>query len=555
MPITSRPLRALSLTFAIGLLSLSSREARAHFLFVRIGPVAEGGRSAEVYFSEYARAGDPRFVPKLAHTKLWVQTTPGEFRELKVQAGADRLRSILPPDQTLGVVGECRYGVLSRPRQPPFLLRHYPKAVAGHPEVINRLTRRPDTPFEIVAFVVPKLTEGSSSKEQPPSHQIRLTALRDGKPMPGVEFHSVAADLTEVKFFAGADGTAIWTPPSPGQYCFYVADVLKEAGELDGKHYDEIRDFATLTIEWPLESSIADPEAMAAQFEALGFTATHRHPTKNITRFKQGRINLMLNRDDAGRVAAFRGMHGPSASAMAFRVADPQGALQWALANGAQPTEEDDTVIMGIGGAYLYFMPDHGDPYANWAEFPGWREAEARNNVGLDLLDHLTHNVRRGQMRVWSEFYRTLFGFEEQKFFDIKDDKSQIEEFIREYHGEGIQHLALTTDDIYGTVEKLRARGVRLQDTIETYYELVDKRVPGHGEDLERLRRNRILIDGDVETEGLLLQIFTEPMFGPIFFEIIQRKGNEGFGNGNFQALFESIELDQIRRGVVSVDA
>ncbi|RZJ99475.1 MAG: 4-hydroxyphenylpyruvate dioxygenase, partial [Novosphingobium sp.] len=138
---------------------------------------------------------------------------------------------------------------------------------------------------------------------------------------------------------------------------------------------------------------------------------------------------------------------------------------------------------------------------------------------------------------------------------ESQDDKSQIEEFIREYNGEGIQHLALTTADIYGTVEKLRARGVRLQDTIETYYELVDMRVPGHGEDLERLRKNRILIDGDAQSdEGILLQIFTENMFGPIFFEIIQRKGNEGFGNGNFQALFESIELDQIRRGVVSVD-
>jgi len=185
-------------------------------------------------------------------------------------------------------------------------------------------------------------------------------------------------------------------------------------------------------------------------------------------------------------------------------------------------------------------------------------------------------------MRSWSSFYGRLFGFEEQKFFDIKgqatglfsqamiapdgairiplnesqDENSQIEEFIREYNGEGIQHLALTTDDIYETVEKLRERGVRLQDTIETYYELVDKRVPGHGEDLERLRRNRILIDGSVETgEGILLQIFTENMVGPIFFEIIQRKGNQGFGNGNFQALFESIELDQIRRGVVSVDA
>lgn len=330
-----------------------------------------------------------------------------------------------------------------------------------------------------------------------------------------------------------------------------------------------------------VEFTSPDPDRMAAQFEALGFTATHRHPTKNITRYKQGRINLMLNRDDAGRVAAFRGVHGPSASAMAFRVADPQAALAWALDNGAKATEEDDTVIEGIGGAYLYFIQDGEDLYGNWAEMPGWREQEAANSVGLDLLDHLTHNVRRGQMRVWSEFYRTLFNFEEQKFFDIKgkatgltsqamiapdrairiplnesqDDKSQIEEFIRDYHGEGIQHLALTTENIYETVEKLRARGVRLQDTIETYYELVDKRVPGHGEDLERLRKNRILIDGDVEREGILLQIFTENMFGPIFFEIIQRKGNEGFGNGNFQALFESIELDQIRRGVISVDA
>ena len=346
----------------------------------------------------------------------------------------------------------------------------------------------------------------------------------------------------------------------------------------------------TATINNPLglngfefaEFTSPDPAAMAAQFEQLGFVPTHRHPTKNITRYKQGRINLMLNRDDAGRVAAFRGVHGPSASAMAFRVADPQAAMRWALDHGAQATEEDDTVIQGIGGSYLYFMPDGKDPYADWAEFPGWQEAEAQNNVGLDLLDHLTHNVRRGQMQVWSEFYRTLFGFEEQKFFDIKgkatgltsqamiapdrairiplnesqDDKSQIEEFIRDYHGEGIQHLALTTDNIYETVEKLRARGVRLQDTIETYYDLVDTRVPGHGEDLDRLRANRILIDGSIETgEGILLQIFTENMFGPIFFEIIQRKGNDGFGNGNFQALFESIELDQIRRGVVSVDA
>ncbi|AJP72253.1 4-hydroxyphenylpyruvate dioxygenase [Sphingomonas hengshuiensis] len=331
-----------------------------------------------------------------------------------------------------------------------------------------------------------------------------------------------------------------------------------------------------------VEFTSPDPEAMARQFEQLGFVPTHRHPSKNVTRFKQGRINLMLNRDADGRVAQFRGDHGASASAMAFRVTDPAAAMAWALANGAKPTIEDDTVIEGIGGSYLYFIQDGTDPYAGWAEFPGWREAEAANTVGLDLLDHLTHNVRRGQMRVWSDFYKTLFNFEEQKYFDIKgqatglfsqamiapdrairiplnesqDDKSQIEEFLREYQGEGIQHLALTTADIFDTVERLRARGVRLQDTIETYYELVDTRVPGHGEDLERLRRNRILIDGSVESgEGILLQIFTENMFGPIFFEIIQRKGNEGFGNGNFQALFESIELDQIRRGVIKVDA
>ncbi|MEJ7935371.1 4-hydroxyphenylpyruvate dioxygenase [Sphingobium sp. AN558] len=330
-----------------------------------------------------------------------------------------------------------------------------------------------------------------------------------------------------------------------------------------------------------VEFTSPEPDAMAAQLEQLGFVATHRHPAKNITRYKQGRINLMLNRDDAGRVAAFRGDHGPSASAMAFRVADPHAAMAWALAHGAKPTDEDDTVIQGIGGSYLYFVQDGVDLYADWAAFPGWREAEAANTVGLDLLDHLTHNVRRGQMRVWSEFYRTLFGFEEQRYFDIKgqatglfsqamiapdrairiplnesqDDQSQIEEFIRQYHGEGIQHLALTTADIYATVEKLRARGVRLQDTIDTYYELVDARVPGHGEDVERLKRNRILIDGSVQSgEGILLQIFTETMFGPIFFEIIQRKGNDGFGIGNFQALFESIELDQIRRGVVRTD-
>jgi 4-hydroxyphenylpyruvate dioxygenase len=266
-------------------------------------------------------------------------------------------------------------------------------------------------------------------------------------------------------------------------------------------------------------------------------------------------------------------------------VADPKVAFETATSRGAKAADprasalgEGTYVIRGIGDSNLYLIKDGVSPYAGWTEFPGWQQKEKENSVGLDLLDHLTHNVRRGQMRSWAEFYNKLFNFEEQKYFDIKgkatglfsqamiapdrairiplnesqDDKSQIEEFLRQYNGEGIQHLAFTTDNIYDTVEKLRARGVALQDTIETYYELVDKRVPNHGEDLERMKKNRILIDGSTE-EGLLLQIFTENTFGPIFFEIIQRKGNEGFGNGNFQALFESIELDQIRRGVVKV--
>lgn len=337
------------------------------------------------------------------------------------------------------------------------------------------------------------------------------------------------------------------------------------------------------------EFTSPDPDKLARQFEAMGFVPASTHPTRKVTRYKQGRINLLLNREEGGHAAEFRKEHGPSASAMAFRVQDAKAAYDAAIERGAKPAPtggalDDIPALEGIGGSILYLVDRHGAAgsiYDHWDQVPGAAEAEAENNVGLDLLDHLTHNVRRGQMRVWSQFYGQIFGFEEQKYFDIKgkatglfsqamiapdkairiplnesqDDKSQIEEFIRDYNGEGIQHLALTTDDIYTTVEKLRTRGVRLQDTIETYYELVDKRVPGHGEDLDRLRKNRILIDGDVEEEGILLQIFTENMVGPIFFEIIQRKGNEGFGNGNFQALYESIELDQIRRGVITVDA
>ncbi|WP_206245341.1 4-hydroxyphenylpyruvate dioxygenase [Novosphingobium terrae] len=332
------------------------------------------------------------------------------------------------------------------------------------------------------------------------------------------------------------------------------------------------------------EFTSPEPATMGAQLQQLGFTLAAHTQDGALQLFRQGRIAFILNALPEGQAADFRKLHGPSANGMGFRVADAALAHKLALERGATDADTSGSALPGakalegIGGSLLYLVD--ADPFADWQVVPGWQEQAEANNVGLDLLDHLTHNVRRGQMRVWSQFYAKLFGFEEQKYFDIKgkatglfsqamiapdkairiplnesqDDKSQIEEFIRDYNGEGIQHLALTTPDIYETVEKLRARGVRLQDTIETYYELVDKRVPGHGEDLERLKKNRILIDGDVGEEGILLQIFTENMFGPIFFEIIQRKGNEGFGNGNFQALYESIELDQIRRGVITVD-
>jgi 4-hydroxyphenylpyruvate dioxygenase len=337
-----------------------------------------------------------------------------------------------------------------------------------------------------------------------------------------------------------------------------------------------------------VEFTSPNPTAMIRVLESLGFVAYAKNPGKNLVRYKQGGINLLLNEAPAGQAAAFRAAHGPSANGMAFRVANAQAAFEVALARGAKPADpakgalgEGSYVIEGIGGLLLYLVDQfgkNGTIYDTWDQNPGAAEAEARESVGLEHLDHLTHNVRRGEMRNWSAFYGRIFGFTEQKYFDIKgkatglfsqamlapdgairiplnesqDDHSQIEEFLRQYNGEGIQHVAFSTSDIYATVEKLRAKGVALQDTVEIYYELVDRRVPGHSEDLERMRKNRILIDGN-PNEGILLQIFTKNLFGPIFFEIIQRKGNEGFGNGNFQALFESIELDQIRRGVVTV--
>src|SRR5207344_274447 len=232
----------------------------------------------------------------------------------------------------------------------------------------------------------------------------------------------------------------------------------------------------------------------------------------------------------------------------------------------------------GIGGSLIYFVDRYGERTIYDVDFVPVPSDPGVESAGLMVIDHLTHNVARGRMDHWAGFYERLFNFREIRYFDIEgaktglfsramaspcgkikipinesqDDKSQIEEYLREYRGEGIQHIALATDDIYRTVDVLRARGVAFQDTPETYYEGIDARVAGHGENIEELRRRRILIDGSgANDEGVLLQIFTANVIGPIFFEIIQRKGNQGFGEGNFKALFESIELDQIRRGVL----
>ena len=334
-----------------------------------------------------------------------------------------------------------------------------------------------------------------------------------------------------------------------------------------------------------------DPVAMVTRLELMGFTQTHVHPATGAVRLKQGDITLLVNRTPGGQAADFARDHGPSANGMAFRVADAKAAYEGAVARGARPASDANGgalgdhpyILQGIGGSLLYLVDRYGEAgslYEAWDEIEGWEEAERTNAVGLYCLDHLTHNVRRGQMRTWSGFYGDVFAFEEQKYFDIKgkatglfsqamiapdrairiplnesqDENSQIEEFLKRYNGEGIQHIALATDDIFETVEELKRRGIPFQDTIETYFELIDKRLPGHGHDVERMRKNRILIDGS-DADGLLLQIFTQDTFGPIFFEIIQRKGNQAFGEGNFQALFDSIELDQIRRGVITVDA
>ncbi|MCX7933292.1 MAG: 4-hydroxyphenylpyruvate dioxygenase [Rhodovarius sp.] len=329
-----------------------------------------------------------------------------------------------------------------------------------------------------------------------------------------------------------------------------------------------------------------DPAALEQVFTRLGFVQVAQHRSKRVALWRQGGINLILNAEPDSFAQHFARLHGASACAMALRVADAAAAFRRAIALGARPfygqvgpMELHIPAIEGIGGSLIYLVDRYGPRGSiydvDFRFLPGVDPQPVGR--GLTVIDHLTHNVYRGRMDAWCGFYERLFNFREIRYFDIEgkltglrsramtspcgliripinesaDDKSQIEEYLRVYNGEGIQHVAFGTDDIYASVEAIRAAGMRFLDTPDTYYELLPRRLPDSGEDLARLAANRILMDGS-PSGGRLLQIFTEPVIGPIFFELIQRKGDQGFGEGNFKALFESMELDQIRRGVLA---
>jgi 4-hydroxyphenylpyruvate dioxygenase len=333
------------------------------------------------------------------------------------------------------------------------------------------------------------------------------------------------------------------------------------------------------------------PERLHALFKLMSFAPVARHRTRKITVYRQGDVNYLLNEEPGTHGFNFVAAHGPCAPSMAFRVVDAKRAYERALGLGAEAAEDpaktlDVPAIKGIGGSLLYFVDRYGakgSPYDAEFDWLGDRDPQP-TGAGLYYIDHLTHNVHRGRMNVWAVFYERLFNFRQIRFFDIEGrasglfsraltspdgkiripinedagESGQIEEYLKVYCGEGIQHIACGARDIHLTIESLRDAGLPFMPSPpETYFEKIGKRLPGHGEDVTRLRKNGILIDGEGVVDGgqtkVLLQIFSANAIGPIFFEFIQRKGDDGFGEGNFKALFESIEEDQIRRGVLKV--
>jgi len=334
-----------------------------------------------------------------------------------------------------------------------------------------------------------------------------------------------------------------------------------------------------------VEFAAPDAALLHGLFRAMGFSAVAKHRDMAATLYRQGEINFVVNEEPGSFAMRFAAAHGPCACGFGIRVADASAAHAVAVAKGTSDIAEASGIpvqtpmIEGIGGSILYLVDQYGergDIYGGFEPIAGVDQHPI--GFGMTLIDHLTHNVYFGNMEQWADYYQRTFNFREIRYFDIKgaqtglvskamtspcgkvripinessEPKSQINEYLDEYDGEGIQHIALFTDDIYATVEAMRDQGIDFLDVPDTYYEMVPERIPNHGEDLERLNRNYILIDADPETKAQkLLQIFTKTCIGPVFFEIIQRKGNEGFGEGNFQALFDSIERDQMKRGVL----
>ena len=334
------------------------------------------------------------------------------------------------------------------------------------------------------------------------------------------------------------------------------------------------------------------PHVFEPVFEAMGFARLARHRSKDVVLYRQGDINFIINNEPHSAASYFAAEHGPSACGMAFRVKDAHKAYALALERGAQPVEIPTgpmelrlPAIKGIGGAPLYLIDRFDDGKSIYDIDFEFLEGVDRHpqGAGLKVIDHLTHNVYRGRMTYWAGFYEKLFNFREIRYFDIsgeytgltskamtapdgkiriplneesKKGGGQIEEFLMQFNGEGIQHIALLADDLATTFDELRMAGVPFVPAPpRTYYDMLDERLPGHGENVDALQTRGILVDGTTKGEKrLLLQIFSQPVFGPVFFEFIQRKGDEGFGEGNFKALFESMERDQIRRGVLAAE-
>ncbi|AXC49204.1 4-hydroxyphenylpyruvate dioxygenase [Paracoccus suum] len=342
-----------------------------------------------------------------------------------------------------------------------------------------------------------------------------------------------------------------------------------------------------------VEFAHPEPEKLDALFRAMGFVPVARHKRMAVTLYRQGGINYLLNAEPGSHASRFIADHGPCAPAMGWRVVDAAHALRRAVDLGAieytGPSKVlDAPAVIGIGGSLLYFIEKYDDAGSAWGDDYDWLgEADPRpEGAGFYYIDHLTHNVVRGNMDTWYKFYHDTFNFREIRYFDIKgkqtglfsraltspdgkiripinesaDDKSQIAEYLREYNGEGIQHIAVATNDIYASTDLIAAQGVEFMPAPPaTYYEMSHRRVKDHTEPMDRMMRNGILIDGEGVVGGgvtrILLQVFSKTVIGPIFFEFIQRKGDDGFGEGNFRALFESIEEDQVRRGVLATDA